>query len=190
MNKINENNGSIDEMLQENTDGGSRYALDIIFNLTKMRIDKGLSQNQLAKLSGVSHSTISRIESGNLQPTIDIVSKLLYAMDSKLAVVAANDTILQTAAVTKKTANAERRKQFVGNKAAAIVNPKADKMGEYGRTVAVPDRFIVGVLASPKSGKIKGVLPMTMYSPIEVVGHSMPEKEKKTIKIKVLSQKK
>ncbi len=51
-------------------------------NLLKLtRIEKGLSQRALATAAGVPHSTVARIESGAMQPTLPLLYRLLAAAD-------------------------------------------------------------------------------------------------------------
>ena len=45
--------------------------------LKEVRTKLGLSQRQLAKASGVANATISQIESGNLNPTVSMLKKVL-----------------------------------------------------------------------------------------------------------------
>ena len=48
------------------------------------RIERDLTQKQLAELSGIRQSNISRIENGTCSPTIATLQKLAAAMDKKL----------------------------------------------------------------------------------------------------------
>lgn len=57
-----------------------------ILALYEARIDLGLSQKQLAELSGVRQSNISRIERGTCTPDLETLSKLAYAMNKKLEI--------------------------------------------------------------------------------------------------------
>ena len=52
-------------------------------NLIELRVQHGLSQEQLARLCGVAQGTISRIESGANAITLDLLFKLLqiYKVD-------------------------------------------------------------------------------------------------------------
>ena len=45
------------------------------------RAEKGLSQNDLAKLVGVSRNTISSIETGQFNPTARLALRLCIALD-------------------------------------------------------------------------------------------------------------
>lgn len=49
-----------------------------------IRRKKDLSQKQLAKKLGTTQSAISRLEKGNISPTVDFLQKLADALDSKL----------------------------------------------------------------------------------------------------------
>lgn len=52
-------------------------------NLKGCRIEKGLSQQQLADLVGVSRNTISSIETGQFNPTAKLALILCTALDKK-----------------------------------------------------------------------------------------------------------
>jgi len=52
----------------------------IEFYIRQIREEKGLSQEQLAKLSGVSSSHIGYIENGEREPTITILCRLAKAL--------------------------------------------------------------------------------------------------------------
>lgn len=61
-----------------------RYQL--ISELIKSRLKKGLSQEQLAERIGTKQSAIARIESGNANPSIEFLEKITKAMGSKLVI--------------------------------------------------------------------------------------------------------
>lgn len=52
-------------------------------NLKKCRMEKSLSQSQLAELVGVSRNTISSIETGQFNPTAKLALILCVALDKK-----------------------------------------------------------------------------------------------------------
>ena len=52
-------------------------------NLKQARLEKHLSQNELAKLVGVSRQTISSIETGVFNPTSKLALILCIALDKK-----------------------------------------------------------------------------------------------------------
>lgn len=52
-------------------------------NLKEIRRDKGLSQNDLAEMVGVSRNTISSIETGQFNPTAKLALILCIALDKK-----------------------------------------------------------------------------------------------------------
>ena len=58
-------------------------ALILQNNVAEVRRDKGLSQQELAKLVGVSRNTISSIETGQYQPTAKLALLLCVALDKK-----------------------------------------------------------------------------------------------------------
>ena len=50
--------------------------------MKKLREDKGLSQEKLARLSDVANNTIVKIEAGkNQNPTLDTLEKIAKALD-------------------------------------------------------------------------------------------------------------
>ena len=51
--------------------------------LKSARMEKGLSQNQLAEMVGVSRITISSIETGQFNPTAKLALVLCIALDKK-----------------------------------------------------------------------------------------------------------
>ena len=51
--------------------------------LREARMEKGLSQSQLAQLVGVSPNTISSIETGQFNPTAKLALVLCIALDRK-----------------------------------------------------------------------------------------------------------
>ena len=57
---------------------------EIAWLLIKYRMDKGLSQEQLAELVGTSHSQISRIESGRHRTNLDTLSRIAHALDMRM----------------------------------------------------------------------------------------------------------
>lgn len=58
-------------------------ALILHNRLPEIRKEKGLSQQDLAKLVGVSRNTISSIETGQYQPTAKLALLLCIALDKK-----------------------------------------------------------------------------------------------------------
>lgn len=61
-----------------------RYAL--ISQLIEARLKKGLTQKELAKKTGTKQSAIARLESGNINPSIDFLEKVTQALNSRLII--------------------------------------------------------------------------------------------------------
>jgi len=57
---------------------------DIIEAIIRQRIKKGLTQKQLAKKIGTKQSSLSRLESGNYNPSLSFLKKVATALDSDL----------------------------------------------------------------------------------------------------------
>lgn len=70
---------------EENMASDLRVAL--IVELIKARNEKGISQKELEKLSGVSQPVIARMERGTTNPQIDTLIKVLAPLGKKLAIV-------------------------------------------------------------------------------------------------------
>jgi ribosome-binding protein aMBF1 (putative translation factor) len=57
---------------------------EIAWLIIKYRMDKGLSQRELAELVGTSYSQVSRIESGRHRTNLDTLSRIAHALDLKM----------------------------------------------------------------------------------------------------------
>jgi len=58
----------------------------VIEMIIRRRIEKGLSQKQLAQKIGTKQSAISRFESGTYNPTLSFLQKIAEALDAKLKI--------------------------------------------------------------------------------------------------------
>lgn len=56
----------------------------VIEMIIRKRIEKGLSQKELAKKIGTKQSAISRLESGTYNPTISFLQKVSEALNTRL----------------------------------------------------------------------------------------------------------
>lgn len=70
---------------EENAASDLRVALMV--ELIKARNEKGISQKELERLSGVSQPVIARMERGTTKPQIDTMIKVLTPLGKKLAIV-------------------------------------------------------------------------------------------------------
>ena len=61
-----------------------RYQL--ISELIRIRLKKGLTQKELAKKVGTKQSAIARIESGNANPSLNSIEKIIQAMNVELCI--------------------------------------------------------------------------------------------------------
>lgn len=59
--------------------------MEVGSRLAQLRENRKLSKNKLAKLSGVAQTYVGSIESGEKQPTIQILEKLCAALEISLA---------------------------------------------------------------------------------------------------------
>lgn len=58
----------------------------IIAQVIQKRLDRGLSQKQLAEKIGTKQSAISRLEGGNISPSIAFLEKVAKALGGKLQI--------------------------------------------------------------------------------------------------------
>jgi len=59
---------------------------NLIKTIIKRRLEKGLTQKELARRIGTKQSAISRLESGTYNPTISFLEKIAKALDAKLKI--------------------------------------------------------------------------------------------------------
>lgn len=63
---------------------GPRY--ELIARIMELRIKYDLTQAQLAKMIGTKQSAISRLESGDYNPSVQLLEKIAKALNKKLTV--------------------------------------------------------------------------------------------------------
>ena len=61
-------------------------ALEPAYQLACLRIEKGLTQEELAQRAGVRQPNIARLESGKHQPTLELLRRVAAALGYKLDV--------------------------------------------------------------------------------------------------------
>lgn len=59
---------------------------DVARLVIRLRAKRGLTQQQLARLVGTSHSAISRIESGRHKTSVETLRRIARALDARLLV--------------------------------------------------------------------------------------------------------
>jgi ribosome-binding protein aMBF1 (putative translation factor) len=59
---------------------------DLIRSIIEKRIEKNISQKELASRMGTKQSALSRFESGNYNPSLDFMQKVAQALDLKLEI--------------------------------------------------------------------------------------------------------
>ena len=66
------------------------YKLEPVYSLIKKEIElrnkSNMSQKELAEKMGTSQSAIARFERGNINPTLEFVSRLAEALNTKLEI--------------------------------------------------------------------------------------------------------
>ena len=61
-----------------------RERLTAAIALLKLREEEGMTQRELAAAAGKPQSTIARIENGNLNPSVKLLSEIAESLDRKL----------------------------------------------------------------------------------------------------------
>ncbi len=64
----------------------SNLRVQLMGEIVRIRKEKGISQRELEKLSGVKQPVIARIEAGNSTPNINTILKILLALGSTLKI--------------------------------------------------------------------------------------------------------
>ncbi len=59
---------------------------DIIESIIRKRLEKGMSQTQLAQKMGTRQSALSRLESGNYNPSLLFLKRVASALDSRVRI--------------------------------------------------------------------------------------------------------
>lgn len=72
---------------------GSRKMMNIGTTIRGYRLQKGLSQGDIEKRTGLLRCYLSRVENGHTVPSLDTLSKIASALDLPLAQFFAEDTL-------------------------------------------------------------------------------------------------
>lgn len=59
---------------------------EVMTALIKRRLEKGLTQKELARRVGTKQSSIARLESGTYNPSLDFLRKVTNALDARLRI--------------------------------------------------------------------------------------------------------
>lgn len=62
------------------------------YQVARLRLQRGLTQKQLADLMGTKQSSIARLESGNSEPSLSFLRRVVQALGGKLEVKISEDT--------------------------------------------------------------------------------------------------
>lgn len=66
---------------EEKTIPEKKHSENLGQRVRQFRVDKGLTQNDLAELSGLSHSALSKIENNQLSPTFETILKIIGGLN-------------------------------------------------------------------------------------------------------------
>lgn len=65
----------------------SDLRVSIMLEVIRARRERGISQEELGKISGITKTSIARIESGETTPTLATLQKLFFALGKKISIV-------------------------------------------------------------------------------------------------------
>jgi transcriptional regulator with XRE-family HTH domain len=76
----------LDEQMQDPAFRAAMEELEPAYQVARLRIVRGLTQKELAKLVGTRQSSISRLESGKAQPSISFLRRVIEALGGRLVI--------------------------------------------------------------------------------------------------------
>lgn len=82
-------------MNEESIDIGGRLSARLIKQVIEMRKERGLTQRELAQLSGVNLSAITKMENGTSYPRLFTFLKILEGLDATLQMVPLEDEMME-----------------------------------------------------------------------------------------------
>ena len=78
-------NGATDEVTTLRPREGPRTTHAIAAEVRRARDDAGISQRRLASVAGVSQGTLSRIETGEVEPTLEVLARIAAALGGEVS---------------------------------------------------------------------------------------------------------
>jgi DNA-binding XRE family transcriptional regulator len=75
----------------------ARRAIRLAFEIRALREKKGLSQRQVAELTGTTQSAIARLEGGHISPSLTTLDRIATALGAEVTVTITDTTDLATA---------------------------------------------------------------------------------------------
>ena len=58
--------------------------LEVGYQIARLRLQRGLTQSQLAEIVGTRQSSITRLENGNSVPTLSFLERIATALDARI----------------------------------------------------------------------------------------------------------
>lgn len=74
------------EMLKDPEFRKAYDALEVAHQITRARILRGMTQEQLARKAGMRQANIARLESGRTEPRTSTLAKIARALDFKMSI--------------------------------------------------------------------------------------------------------
>jgi transcriptional regulator with XRE-family HTH domain len=109
--------------------------LEPAYQVTRLRIMRGLTQKQLADLVGTKQSSIARLESGRTQPTVSFLRRIVHALGGQLFI------HIDPSSQMVETYNA----LFIGSRGATIKKDSSEE-SKYSNTSATDVTLKIGAL--------------------------------------------
>jgi len=76
----------LEELLQDQDFRQAYHELEPAYQITRLRIMRGLTQRQLAELVGTTQSSIARLESGRELPRLSFLQRVVEALGGQLTI--------------------------------------------------------------------------------------------------------
>ena len=75
-----------DEQLQKPDFVEAVQSTELGYQITRLRLQRGLTQAQLAELAGIRQISITRLENGQSQPSLSLLQRVAYALQARVEI--------------------------------------------------------------------------------------------------------
>lgn len=155
------------------------------YNLMKIRLDKGLTVSDLSKKIGYSHTTIRKIETGKISPTLDYLESFangleMWSMGELFNVLGYEDFAYEAKCIAKAVDNmrnsmkkCEQQKQYILD---AIKKNGYSTVTDFCRKQNLPIKTPYNFLAR-NDGTVCALRDLTLYQYVHMLHMDYDEKE-------------
>jgi predicted transcriptional regulator len=135
------------------------YELPWPEDFRKLRLDRNLTQKELAKRAGVSQSLIARIEAGRIDPRLSTVRKILDALKGEVKIKA--EDIMRTPIISVKPEDTVARASKLMEKHGISQMPVLEdgiQIGSISEAVVVREMDLEGDLSKVSVKKVREIM--------------------------------